>query len=136
DDGKISITETNSSISTVIKETSNSQKDLELISNRVDELHQSASRIDNLVSSVKSISNKTNLLALNAAIEAARVGEFGRGFAVVADEIRTLANQSQLSVEQITKQLGYIRSEVENMNTSFHNMDKSFEQNSLAVNVV
>ncbi|MBC9786806.1 hypothetical protein H1S01_20885, partial [Heliobacterium chlorum] len=111
DDGKISITETNSSISTVIKETSNSQTDLELISKRVDELHQSTSRIDNLVSSVKSISNKTNLLALNAAIEAARAGEFGRGFAVVADEIRTLANQSQLSVEQITKQLGYIRSE-------------------------
>lgn len=65
-------------------------------------LQDLSSQVKNISEIVMSLAEQTNLLSLNASIEAARAGEHGRGFAIVANEVRNLAEQSNVSAENIT----------------------------------
>ncbi|MGF1700453.1 methyl-accepting chemotaxis protein [Photobacterium makurazakiensis] len=90
----------------------------------IESLEQQMGSVSEILDTINAISEQTNLLALNAAIEAARAGEQGRGFAVVADEVRTLAQRSKKSTEDIRHLLNGISNEAK---TSYQNMQQSRE---------
>ena len=89
-------------VSTTINDLNSLGNDVSAAASVVDQLATSGEKVSNVLAVITQIADQTNLLALNAAIEAARAGEHGRGFAVVSDEVRTLANKTQESTQEIS----------------------------------
>ncbi|WPC06301.1 methyl-accepting chemotaxis protein [Pseudomonas benzenivorans] len=77
------------------------------------QLHSNSHTINEMSGTIRGIADQTNLLALNAAIEAARAGESGRGFAVVADEVRRLAQHSQESAAEISRNIESVQRHIQ-----------------------
>ncbi len=73
------------------------------------QLDTSGSEIGGVIKVISNIAEQTNLLALNATIEAARAGTAGKGFAVVAQEVKTLAQETSRSTNDISVRVESIR---------------------------
>lgn len=106
-EGRSLVNQTLDAIQTLTEKTQTTAQTIEQLGNGINQ-------ISSVIDVIRGVAEQTNLLALNAAIEAARAGEQGRGFAVVADEVRTLANRTTQSTEEIRSKVESLQKEAAN----------------------
>ena len=82
----------------------------------IQEIKSQMDQIGKIIGLISDLASQTNLLALNAAIEAARAGDAGRGFAVVATEVKSLAQESRSSAEEIADMISLLQKQSEKAN--------------------
>ncbi|MEI0563066.1 methyl-accepting chemotaxis protein [Brachyspira pulli] len=92
---KESLTETSNKFLSIIIESANQFKDVNVITESIYET----------ISYIKSITSKTNLLSINAGIQASKAGFYGKSFSVVAKEIGALSFEISKGTEYIEKML-------------------------------
>ncbi len=85
----------------IIEEVNSIERTNQVMHESITALQSGIVSISEILTSVQSFYKQTRMLALNASIESARAGDAGRGFAIVAKEIGTLAEGSEVSVNEI-----------------------------------
>jgi methyl-accepting chemotaxis protein len=92
--GEVNARKTLNHLEEVLKQMVEYTQPIYSLSNKVE-------KIQLVIKVMDEIAQKTDLLSLNASIEATRAGEMGRGFVLVANEIRSLAEDSKQSSQEI-----------------------------------
>ncbi len=101
--------------------------------NMVDKIDESLTKTEVIYQTINKIANKTTILGLNASIEAARLGQEGAGFSVVANEIRTLADNSKESIENIDKILKNMRVKMDQILEIANDTSEITEEQAVAI---
>ncbi|MDH3213090.1 MAG: methyl-accepting chemotaxis protein [Myxococcales bacterium] len=83
-----------------MKEISTSFEQLE---GSVSRLAEQSNSIDEIIQVISEVAEQTSLLSLNASIIAAQAGEHGKPFSVVAEQVKSLANRTHRSTQEIAQ---------------------------------
>lgn len=94
--GETKARETLGYLENVLKQMVKNAQPIYRLSNKVEKIRMVMHVMDE-------VAQKTDLLSLNASIEATRAGEMGKGFALVANEIRSMAENSKQSSQEIKR---------------------------------
>jgi len=94
----------------------------------IGKLGERTEHIGKILTVIDEVTRQTNLLALNAAILAAQAGEQGKGFNVVADEIRSLADRTGASTQEIAQLIRDVQSEAKDAVVSIREGSRSVEE--------
>lgn len=78
------------------------KKTMESIESELLSFNEKLALVSKFAVTIENFSEETNVLAINASIQAARAGNAGKTFSVVAGEIRSLAEKSQNTAENIS----------------------------------
>lgn len=107
------------------------------VAQRIDSLEESMDEVSDIIDIIADIAKQTNMLALNANIEAARAGQAGEGFAVVANEVKSLAEESQESADEIATIIENVQQQTADLVSSIRAANDEVEGGAEAVeNVV
>ncbi|WP_336337927.1 methyl-accepting chemotaxis protein [Haloarcula brevis] len=103
------------------------------VASEIDSLEAKMGRVGDIVEMIADIAEQTNMLALNANIEAARAGEDGQGFAVVANEVKSLAEESQESADDIAAIIAEVQDQTDEVVSSIREANTEVEEGADAV---
>ncbi|NMM65978.1 methyl-accepting chemotaxis protein [Clostridium sp. P21] len=123
-----------SMIDTLIEKSNKTKTATTSVNDIIHGMNESARQINIISETISDITAQTNLLSLNASIESARAGESGKGFAVVAEEIRTLAEQSQSSTEEIKEIIAAIQEKSQTAVNAINSTEAAVNEQYAAVN--
>jgi methyl-accepting chemotaxis protein len=70
--------------------------------------------IGEVVRVIEEVTRATQLVAINASILASEAGEHGKGFRVVADRVRSMADETAVSTDQISKLIASVQADIKN----------------------
>jgi methyl-accepting chemotaxis protein len=104
EEGSRAVASTIDGIEAIRKLTLEARDVLERLAGRIAEIGE-------IVTVIGSVNEETNLLSLNAAIIAAQAGEQGKAFAVVANHVKTLAERTALSTQEIDRLIQAVQEE-------------------------
>ncbi len=101
------------------------QHSFEGIQGVIGSLNDKSASIGEVVKVIQGVVEQTNLLALNAAIISAQAGTHGRAFGVVAEEVKSLAETTAASTQEIA---ALIESVQEGVSAAVHAMAQGSER--------
>ncbi len=100
------------SVETAIQGFEQVRDGIEMLGQRLLALTTSSNQIGLIIDILGGIADETHLLALNAAIESAGAGESGQRFAVVANEVKSLADRSINSTQEVRQIIAQLQGAV------------------------